>query len=89
MSRLPLDLGVVCKTPRADTLNPVDVLRAIERHESGDWGNLCSEDWALNNAALVEDGLIFSTYLTRDGVEFWIITDSDRSATTVLLPLEY
>lgn len=87
--RLPLQLGAMYQTPGAAKLNGLDVLAAIGRHARGDWGNLCDADWALNNEALVDDTRILSSYVTRDGVKFWIITECDRSATTVLLPGEY
>ena len=61
----------------------------IARHALGDWGDLCSEDKAANDEAL-ENGLrILSAYKLRDGTRIWIITEADRSVTTVLLPEEY
>lgn len=88
-ARLPLQLGAVYQTPGAAKLNGLDVLAAIGRHARGDWGDLCTDDWTLNNKALVDDSRILSSYVTRDGVKFWIITEWDRSATTILLPDEY
>jgi len=61
----------------------------ITRHESGDWGELDHEDRQTNDRA-VQNGLrILSTYTTRTGDEIWIITEADRSLTTILLPEEY
>jgi hypothetical protein len=58
------------------------------RHLSGDWGDLSSEDKAENDFSLRRDLRIFSAYDTPKG-RLWIITEADRSATTVLLPSEY
>lgn len=65
------------------------VLKCLERHCSGDWGDLDEDDKELNNAALNEgEGRIFSAYETDVG-SIYIITESDRSVTTILLPEEY
>lgn len=57
----------------------------LNRHQHGDWGNLCAEDAALNNDALTYGGRLFSVYdLPEQSI--WIITEADRSATTILLP---
>lgn len=62
----------------------------LGRHLSGDWGDLDRADKALNDRAL-ESGQdrIFSSYQVTDDLKIWIITEWDRSATTVLLPEEY
>jgi len=61
----------------------------LTRHASGDWGDLCEEDKALNDAALLfGQNRIFSSYRTPLG-KVWIITEYDLSVTTVLLPAEY
>lgn len=59
------------------------------RHVSGDWGDLCDEDKQTNEEALADGGRIFSAYHLSDGTKVWVITESDRSSTCVLLPLEY
>ena len=65
------------------------VLNCLERHCSGDWGDLSKDDKKLNKAALKEgEGRIFSAYETDVG-SIYIITESDRSVTTILLPEEY
>jgi len=56
---------------------------------SGDWGNVCPEDAEANEAAVNERARLLSAYSTDTGVHFWIITEADRSVTTVLLPEEY
>jgi hypothetical protein len=74
-----------------------DVNRALERHASGDWGDITEEDAEANGLALqwghrlywASTGRLLSAYQDRYGVKFWIITDADRSATTVLLPDDY
>ncbi len=61
----------------------------ITRHVSGDWGELDPEDQAANREALELGLRIFSAYRASDGTKIWVITEADRSATTVLLPEEY
>ena len=64
----------------------IDFLR---RHMSGDWGEL-SEDDVNENERSVEQGFrLLSSYETAKGERIWIITEADRSATTILLPDEY
>jgi len=83
-------LGQTVITPGAlAALSPADVLTAIERHASGDWGNLDVEDRKANDQALVAGERLFSAYYSSAGEKFWIITEHDRSRTTVLLPEEY
>lgn len=87
-----LELGFVVATPGA--------LRALEaagqsadeflaRHVSGDWGELGAADCDENELSLREGFRILSAYTLQTGVKIWIITEADRSATTVLLPEEY
>lgn len=66
-----------------------EVLWALSRHASGDWGEVCEEDWQSNDEALELGTRLLSSYTSRSGEKFWIITEHDRSATTILLPLEY
>lgn len=73
----------------ADSLNPGDVLIAMARHHSGDWGDLCDEDRQANERALARGGRLFSAHHDRNGIKFYIITECDRSVTTVLLPEDY
>jgi hypothetical protein len=66
----------------------------LARHSSGDWGDLSGDDKAANDAALIpnEDGeceRILSAYHLKDGTKIWVITEWDRSVTTILLPSEY
>ena len=75
--------GVLERVPNGE------MLRALGRHASGDWGNVCSEDAEANEAAVAERARLLSSYTTGEGMRFWIITEADRSLTTVLLPEEY
>jgi hypothetical protein len=61
----------------------------LDRHVQGDWGIVSAPDASLNDTALQDGTRIFSAYLLQSGVSIWIITEADRSATTVLLPDEY
>jgi hypothetical protein len=61
----------------------------LQRHITGDWGTVCAEDAALNVEAMAVGNRLLSVYQTSKQVTFWIITERDRSATTILLPSEY
>ena len=65
------------------------VAQGLRRHLAGDWGELDSEDKAANEWALVTGERLLSAYRDLAGEQFWIITEADRSVTTVLLPEEY
>lgn len=83
-------LGQILITPGAkDALEHSDVITALGRHRSGDFGEVCEEDKALNEEAVETGDRILSAYFDRKGEKFWIITEWDRSATTILLPSEY
>jgi hypothetical protein len=83
-------LGACVITANAkDTLHPEDVKLAIDRHAQGDWGDLCQHDWKENEIGLAQGLRLFSRYKDRAGALFYIITEHDRSATTVLLPEDY
>ena len=59
-------------------------------YTNGDWGNTCDEDAAMNDEALFSGGRIFAKYDYYDPeVSIWIITEADRSYTTILFPEEY
>lgn len=61
----------------------------LERHRAGDWGEVGAEDWQLNDQALIDGDRLLSAYRTLRGVKLWVITEADRSVTTILLPDEY
>ena len=63
-------------------------LKPFPRHIRGDWGDACKEDAKANDLALEEGSRLFSVYFSID-IKFWIITEHDRSATTILLPEDY
>jgi hypothetical protein len=85
-------LGQVVATPGAlDALqeagqHPLELLR---RHQAGDWGDLSEEDKAENEFSVDKELRIFSAYILTTGVKIWVITEADRSYTTLLLPAEY
>ena len=88
-ARFPL--GHVVATPgalEAVRANGIDVLGLVHRHASGDWGAVCAGDAQANDHALEHGARVLSAYETVAG-RLWVITEADRSATTVLLPSEY
>lgn len=90
--RKPWDvpLGQIVATRNAaDQLAHNVILRALARHCSGDWGDVCPEDWEENEFSMREGFRVLSSYRSPDGVKFWIITEWDRSLTTILLPEDY
>jgi hypothetical protein len=87
-----LELGLMHATPGA--------LRALERagqtpfeflsrHAAGDWGEASADDRAENELSLQEGFRVLSAYTLSTGVKIWVITEADRSLTTLLLPEEY
>lgn len=90
MSAMKFQLGQVVITANAhDVLNPTDVQNGLARHASGDGGDLNEHDRHENEIALVQDLRLFSVYHDRARVKFYITTEHDRSATTILLPEDY
>ncbi len=89
-AKVKFPLGRLMATPNAvHTVPNDDIQCALLRHHHGDWGDVCPEDHASNELALVEGSRLFSVYHTLSGVKFWIITEWDRSVTTILLPEDY
>ncbi len=83
-------LGQLVATPNALAhITQGDIMDAIKRHVTGDWGDLDAEDKQVNDQAVVEGLRILSAYQGANGTRFWIITEADRSVTTVLLPEDY
>lgn len=66
-----------------------NLLELLMRHQSGDWGELDEEDKAENELSVREGFRLMSAYVLSTSIKVWIITESDRSATTFLLPEEY
>lgn len=86
------DLGQVVGTPGAlRTLRDAEQLPAglLDRHVTGDWGDLPDEDKAENDLCVEKGFRIFSAYKLQIGVSVWVITEWDRSVTTISLPEEY
>jgi hypothetical protein len=71
-----------------DATRRMYVLDAIQRHIQGDWGEMCPEDKRENERALKNGTRLMSAY-EIDGVKVWVITEADRSVTTVLFPEDY
>lgn len=69
-------------------LSTYEVMHLVNRHRSGDYGDLCKDDIKENQMALETGGRIFSSYLYNNG-KYYVITEADRQTTTVLLPEEY
>jgi 5S rRNA maturation endonuclease (ribonuclease M5) len=83
-------LGRIVATPNAlRSLDQMDIRSGLSRHMGGDWGELDAADKAENELSLVEGFRLLSAYKAANGTKFWIITEADRSATTVLLPADY
>jgi hypothetical protein len=85
-------LGQIVGTPGALVAlaeagrTPLEFLR---RHSTGDWGDVDEEDRQANEQSLLDDSRILSAYKLSTGERLWIITEADRSSTTLLLPSEY
>jgi hypothetical protein len=92
MQFLLFPLGRILATPRA-----LDAVRAsgdlittfLARHSTRDWGELGDEDRRNNEVSVALGFRLLSAYKLRNGLSIWIITEADRSATTILLPEEY
>ena len=85
-------LGQVVATPGALTaLQKAEQAprEFIDRHANGDWGDVPEADRQENELALQHGFRIHSAYTTSAGDQIWVITEADRSATTILLPDEY
>ena len=84
-------LGRVVATPGAIALMKaarIDPTQLLQRHQSGDWGDLGEEDWRENDFAIGRALRIFSAY-GQPPDRLWVITEADRSVTTILRPDEY
>ena len=87
-------LGQVVMTQGVSILceeQPFLPLALLARHKGGDWGDTCDEDWDTNNWSLLNGERIVSVYKNACGTgeTVWVITERDRSSTTLLLPSEY
>jgi len=85
-------LGQIVATPNALrilTTHEIAPMTLLMRHQSGDWGELVAEDRHQNFFAVRAGLRILSNYQLGEGHRIWIITEADRSSTTILLPDEY
>ena len=86
---VPFPAGQIVVTRRiADELNSLVIGHLLSRHLHCDWGDLCEEDWKLNDAAVRHGERLLSAYKAA-GQKVFIITEWDRSVTTVLFADEY
>ena len=91
-SETRFEIGSVVATPSALALladcgqSPMEF---VTRHQQGDWGSLSAEDRKLNEQAIESNERLISAYLTDSADRIWVITEADRSSTTILLPEEY
>ena len=84
------NIGRVYMTPGIQQkLSMASIVLALARHMNGDWGDLDEEDRKANDESVRFGGRILSAYVDRHHTRFWIITEADRSSTTILLPEEY
>lgn len=95
MVKFRFDLGQVVATPtalKALESAGVVVFDLLFRHGAGDWGDVCAKDAEENERSLKVGNRILSSYtvgIGSEAVKVWVLTEADRSATTVLLPVEY
>jgi hypothetical protein len=85
-------LGKIAATPGAiESLRESgqDGTEFVRRHVQGDFGKLDEYDVQVNLEAIRDGGRVFSAYTTLNGRDIWVITEADRSVTTLLLPDEY
>jgi hypothetical protein len=81
--RIVATRNVLSSIPRAE------FMKGLERHLRCDWGDVSDADRRSNDAAIRNGDRLFSVYHSADMQKFWIITEADRSATTILLPQDY
>ena len=82
-------LGQIVMTANASGQLPAeDIQNALTRHAAGDWAEVCEEDREENELSLKEGFRLLSVYRSGE-TKFWIITEADRSITTVLMPEDY
>lgn len=91
MSRPLFKLGTIAATPgalREAAELEADLLRLLGRHVTGDFGDLSEDDRRENELSIEKGFRVLSAY-EENGSRFWVITEADRSVTTILLPEEY
>ena len=89
-SEIRFGLGRIAVTRNAKReVGEMDIIKALGLHARGDWGLITPDDWRANDEALADGGGLLSVYQSSTDRRFWIITERDRSATTVMLPEDY
>lgn len=92
MTKRLFSLGDIVSTPAAiEALEEANAhgIQYLQRHVTGDWGDLEPEDVKENELSVKQGFRILSVYVLPTGVRIWIITEADRSSTTILLPSDY
>lgn len=91
--KFPLGQLVATRGVHESDITTLAIFEVLDRHVNGDWGDLCDEDKESNDSALINDERLVSSYILseKEGYEgkVYVITEWDRSATTVLFPSEY
>lgn len=83
-------LGQIVATPNAlAQLTQEDIHVGIQRHQAGDWGDVDDHDRQENELSLRHGFRLLSVYHAANNTKFWVISEADRSVTTVLLPEDY
>ena len=85
-------LGRILATPGAITAMKEageSPLRLLKRHAHGDFGDLHDDDVRANELAIHQGMRVLSAFVMQTGERVWVLTEADRSATTILLPEEY
>ena len=87
---LKFKLGQLVITAGAQqVLKEDEIHNALMRHSQGDWGEVCEEDKKTNDHACENGFRLLSAYESSKGIKYWLITEGNRSVTTILLPEEY
>lgn len=92
MSKVLFPLGQCGITPGAQSMLEsmnIDPATLLWRHQSGEWQDMSTDDQIRNSESVIEGTRVFSAYKLTDDVRVWVITEADRSSTTILLPSEY
>lgn len=87
LGRLVMTRGIAAKIDKNAQFSN-DIRKALDKYINCNWGECCKEDSKMNNYAVKNESRILGTYDTCEG-RIWIITERDRSATTILFPSEY
>ncbi len=83
-------MGLILITPGVqDCIGREEILTALGRHAAGDWGEVDASDHSANDRAVREGDRLLSCYRATEGTKYYVVTEADRSATTVLTAEEY